>query len=149
MALFNKIKNIFKKPESKPKKAGRPLKKEKTTKKEIIKKETPQKVESTKKPLLKKRPGEIYRVLKEPHISEKATQFFDEGKYTFRVFPWANKIEIKKAINDLYGVRVKCVRIINIKAKARTLRGMEGKKRGYKKAVVTLEAGEKIEILPH
>src|SRR4030042_1648701 len=149
MALFKKIKNILKKPESKPKKAERPPKKEKTTKKEIIKKEAPPKAESVKKPPLKKRPGEIYKVLKEPHISEKATQFFDDGKYTFRIFPWANKIEVKKAINDLYGVRVKDVRIINIKAKTRTLRGMEGKKHGYKKAIVTLGSGEKIEILPH
>lgn len=145
MAIFNKIKNILK-PKKKPKKKEQPGKKIK--KEEKIKQATP-KIEPIKKVSPKRRAGEIYRVLKEPHISEKSTQLFDDGKYTFKVFPWANKIEIKKAVSDLYGVRVDNVRIINIKAKSRTLKGHEGKKRGYKKAIVTLEKGEKIEILPH
>ncbi|OGZ32930.1 MAG: 50S ribosomal protein L23 [Candidatus Portnoybacteria bacterium RBG_13_40_8] len=93
--------------------------------------------------------GEVYKILKEPHISEKSTDLSNDGKYTFRVFSRSNKVEIKKAINDLYGVRVKDVRIINIKPKSRTLRGLEGKRKGYKKAIITLEKGEKIEVLPH
>ena len=134
MALFDKIKNIFKKP------------KEETSKKEkIIKKEAV----PVKKALVKKRLGKVYNILKHPHISEKSTKLFDENKYTFRVFSWANKIEIKKAISDLYGVKVKSVKIINIKPKSRILKGLEGKKRGYKKAIVVLEKGEKIEIMPH
>ena len=139
MALFEKIKNIFKRSKKEV------PKKEKVKK---IKEEAP-KVAPVKKAPLKKRIGEVYRILKEPHISEKATKLFDEGKYTFRVFSWANKTEIKKAVEDLYGVRVKDVKIINIKSKSRTLRGLKGKKRGYKKAIVILEKGEKIEIMPH
>lgn len=131
MPLLNKFKNIFKKEKKAPKR------------KEVA-------IEpKIKKALPKKKAGEVYRILKEPHISEKSTDLFDQGKYTFRVFPWANKVEIKKAIGDLYGVRVKNVQIINIKPKSRILKGLEGKKRGYKKAIITLEAGEKIEILPH
>jgi len=140
MALFDKIKNIFKKP-----------KKKKIIKKEGVKKikEVVPKVAPVKKVPVKKRLGEVYNILKHPHISEKSTNLFDEEKYTFRVFSWANKTEIKKAISDLYGVKVKDVKIINIKPKSRVLRGLEGKKRGYKKAVVILQKGEKIEIMPH
>jgi large subunit ribosomal protein L23 len=140
MPLFNKIKNIFKK----EKKA----KKKKAEKKAAIKKESP-KVEPIRKAPPKKKIGEVYKILKEPHISEKSTDLSNDGKYTFRVFPWSNKVEIKKAISDLYGVRVKDVRVINIKPKSRILRGLEGKRKGYKKAIITLEKGEKIEVLPH
>jgi len=147
MALLSKIKNIFKKPEAKKikktsaasakrKQAGPPQ--SKGLGKEPIKKAVP-----------KKKLGEVYRILKEPHVSEKATQLYDENKYTFKIFPWANKIQVKNAVSDLYGVRVKDVKIINIKSKIRTLRGQKGKKHGYKKAIVALEEGEKIEILPH
>lgn len=141
MALFNKIKNIFKKREKK----STETKKEKPS----FVKAPEVKVEPVKKAPPKKKPGEVYRILREPHISEKATNLYDERKYTFKVFPWANKTQIKKAVSDLYGVNVREVKIINIKPKARTLRGLEGKKRGYKKAIIILEEGEKIEILPH
>lgn len=136
MGLFD----IFKK--KKPKKKKPPAKKEE------IKKEAP-KEKPLKKAPIKKKAGEAYKILKEPHISEKATQLSDERKYTFKIYPWANKIQIKKAISDLYGVRVKDVKIINIKPKKRVLRGIEGTKTGYKKAIVTLEEGYKIELLPH
>ena len=92
---------------------------------------------------------EVYRILKEPHISEKATQLSDKNKYTFKVYSGVNKIQIAKAIASLYGVKVKDVHIINIKSKKRILRGFEGRKAGYKKAIVTLEKGYKIELLPH
>jgi large subunit ribosomal protein L23 len=88
-------------------------------------------------------------LLKEPHISEKATDLSENGKYIFKVYPNANKSEIKKAIASLYGVAVKDVNIINIKTKKRIMRGRIGEKPGYKKAIITLERGHKIEILPH
>lgn len=129
--IINFFKNLFKK-----------------KKKPEIKKET-SKVEPVKKSPIKTKIGETYKILKEPHISEKATQLSDKNKYAFKVYPWANKEEIKKAIKDLYGVRVKDINIINIKPKTRTLRNIEGTKTGYKKAIVTLEQGDKIEIMPH
>ncbi|HUT96172.1 MAG TPA: 50S ribosomal protein L23 [Candidatus Paceibacterota bacterium] len=88
-------------------------------------------------------------LLKEPHISEKATNLSESGKYIFKVYPNANKSEIKKAIASLYGVVVKNVNIINIKTKRRIMKGRIGEKPGYKKAIITLEGGHKIEILPH
>lgn len=137
MKLFKKIinffKNLFKR---------KPKEKKAEVKKAVSKVEPVKKVASRKK-------GEIYRILKEPRVSEKATYLSDQGKYTFKVFSQANKIQIKRAITNLYGVRVKNVKIINIKPKKRILRGIEGTKGGYKKAIITLKQGEKIEILPH
>jgi large subunit ribosomal protein L23 len=137
MSLFGKIKSIIKKPAKKAKK----------DKIEIVKKTEIKK--PTSKPVSKKRNIEINKILKEPHVSEKSTQLSDDNKYTFNVYPWANKIQIKDAVKNLYGVEIKEVNIINIKAKKRSLQGREGKKHGYKKAIVTLEKGHKIELLPH
>lgn len=143
MALFEKIKSIFKKSEEKPVEKIKPIEGEK------VKKQIP-KTEPRKKPVPKKRDlREIYKILKEPHISEKSTQLTDKRKYTFKVYKQANKIQIQKAISNLYGVKAENVNIIKIKPKKRTLRGMEGRKTGYKKAIVTLKEGDKIEILPH
>jgi large subunit ribosomal protein L23 len=105
--------------------------------------------EPIKRPPLKKKEGLAFKLLKEPHISEKATNLSEKGKYVFKVFPQANKSEIKRAVENIYGVAVKRVSIIRIKTKKRILRGHEGKKSGYKKAIVSLEKGHKIEILPH
>ncbi len=93
--------------------------------------------------------GEAYKILKEPHVSEKATILTEQNKYIFKVYPDANKIETKKAVENLYGVRVKNVNMINIPKKRKVVRGIKGTKSGYKKAIVTLEKGYKIELLPH
>lgn len=118
----------------------------KKAKKEI--KKEPVKAEPIKRAPAKTK-GVGFKLLKEPHISEKATILSEKGKYVFKIYSQTNKSEIKKAIANLYGVAVKDVNIINIKTKKRLLRGKEGKKHGYKKAIVTLERGHKIEILPH
>jgi len=137
MGLFKKLISIFKpkKPAKKPVKKPIPKPKEK--------------VEVVKRPPVKKKDlREVYKILKEPHISEKATVLTDQNKYVFKIMPRANKVETKKAVENLYGVRVKDVNIINVHRKRRVLRGIEGFKTGYKKAIVTLEEGEKIEIVP-
>jgi len=89
-----------------------------------------------------------YSVLKEPHITEKATFLEKENKYVFKVYPRSNKIEIKKAVEGLYGVSVSEVNIINVSPKKRRLGRTEGWKKGYKKAIVKLKEGQKIELLP-
>ncbi len=142
MALFEKLKSLFKK---KPKKKPTPEPKPKA---EVAKPEI--KKPAVKKPSIKKKVlRDAYKILKEPHISEKATVLTDQNKYIFKIFPKANKIETKKAIEGLYRVKVKNVNIINVHRKRRVLRGVEGFKTGYKKAIITLEKGEKIEIMPH
>ncbi len=94
--------------------------------------------------------SDAYKILKEPHITEKASDAESGNQYIFKVFPSANKIEIKKAVRDLFGVSVLGVNIINIHQKRKRFAGRRsgGYKEGYKKAIVTLREGHKIEILP-
>jgi len=89
-----------------------------------------------------------YRVLETPHVTEKATALTEEDKYVFKVLPRTNKIEIKKAVEDLYGVDVINVRIINVPKRRRRLGKQKGWRKGYKKAIVKIKKGQKIEILP-
>jgi len=148
MSFFNKIKSIV----GGPKKQEKPKKKTVRPEKETKSKETIKETQKTEpiKPVSKKKDLKgIYRVLREPHVSEKSTYLSDQNKYVFKIFKTANKIQVKNAVTNLYGVRVKNVNIINEKSKSRKLKNILGQKPGYKKAIVTLERGYKIEILPH
>ncbi len=87
-------------------------------------------------------------VLRFPHISEKATKLAKENQYVFNVYKQANKTEIKKAIEGLYGVDVLSVKVINIPKRRRRLGRITGWKKGYKKAIVKIKKGQKIEIIP-
>lgn len=87
-------------------------------------------------------------ILKSLHITEKATDLVKKNQYVFRVVPKANKTEIKKAIESLYGVDVLNVKIINIPKKQRRLGKQIGWRKGYKKTIVKIKEGQKIEVLP-
>lgn len=138
--------NIFKKKKPEGKKPG---------KKKVEKKEKPEKEAKTEKPVEKKSPkpkkivkvGEAYKILKEPHVTEKATDLTKKNQYIFKVFPRANKTEVKKAIEDVFGVKVISVRIINVPKKKRRLGKWEGVRSGYKKAIVKTKKGQKIDLL--
>lgn len=80
-------------------------------------------------------------IIKQLHITEKA----QDNKYVFKVAQKANKSKVKKAIEKKYKVDIIKVNIINASPKPRILRGIRGQKKGYKKAVVTLKHGQKIE----
>ena len=82
-----------------------------------------------------------------PHVTEKSARAGESGTYTFKVAKNANKPEVKKAVEELYGVRVDAVHIIHIPSKRRFSRGRAGMAKGYKKALVTLAEGEKIEVV--
>ena len=87
-----------------------------------------------------------YRVLMKPLVSEKASIMGAESKYFFAVERSANKIEIAKAIKQVYGIKPVNVNIINMKGKnVRTGRTL-GKRKNWKKAIVTLPKGESIKI---
>jgi len=92
-----------------------------------------------------------YKLIKSSHITEKATDLSSLNKYVFKVSFDANKTEIKKAIEKMYNVKVEKVNIIHIPGKKRRLGRIEGwrkgLKRGFKKAIVTLRKGDKIEVL--
>lgn len=85
-------------------------------------------------------------IISSPHITEKTTIFAEKNVYAFKVSPRANKIMIKKAIKELYGFDPRKVGIINIPSKVRSARGKKGVKSGYKKAMVYLNKGDKIEL---
>jgi len=92
--------------------------------------------------------GEAYRILKTPQVTEKATDLVKKNQYVFKVYSRANKNEVKKAIESVYGVDVISVRIINVPAKRRRLGRQRGWRKGYKKAIVKIKTGQKIEVLP-
>jgi large subunit ribosomal protein L23 len=89
-----------------------------------------------------------YRILKTPQVTEKATDLVKKNQYVFKVYSRVNKVEIKKAIEDLYGVDVVSVKIINVPKKRRRLGRISGWRKGYKKAIVKIKEGQKIEVLP-
>ncbi|HIQ54277.1 MULTISPECIES: 50S ribosomal protein L23 [Pseudomonadaceae] len=89
----------------------------------------------------------IFKVLLGPHVSEKATVLADgQNQFVFKVDTTATKLEIKKAVEQLFNVKVKAVSTLNVKGKTkRTVRGL-GKRNDWKKAYVSLEAGQDIDF---
>jgi len=87
-------------------------------------------------------------LIKHAWITEKSTDLSGLRKYVFIVDRKANKSEIKKAIESIYKVKVSDVNIINTKGKQKRLGRSLGKTSAFKKAVVTLKEGEKIDIVP-
>jgi large subunit ribosomal protein L23 len=87
-----------------------------------------------------------YKILVEPWITEEATKIAELNKYIFIVSSGAGKKQIKKAIEDLYNVQVISVNTINIPRKKRMRGRTVGWKSGYKKAIVGLKEGDKIEF---
>lgn len=81
-----------------------------------------------------------------PVISEKAYKGIEQSKYTFKVHPEANKVEIRNAVEKLFNVKVVKVNVINVKPKKKRLGKFEGKTSSWKKAIVTLREGDKIEF---
>ena len=87
-----------------------------------------------------------YLVIKRPIVSEKTTKLSEERKYTFEVDRNANKIQIKQAIEELFGVKVEKVNVINGVAKAKKVGQHAGFTPKVTKAIVTLKVGNKIDI---
>ena len=87
-----------------------------------------------------------YKTIEKPIVTERAVDLSHQGRYVFKVFPRANKVQIARAIEKLYGVKVMDVKIINVIAKKRQVGRFQGFKSGYKKAIVSLEKGQTIEI---
>jgi len=87
-----------------------------------------------------------FRVLVKPLITEKATELSAHNQYAFVVSTSANKIEVAKAIQAVYGVKPTGVNIISMKGKAVTRGRIKGQRKDWKKAIVTLKKGENIKI---
>lgn len=91
--------------------------------------------------------GFSFEAVSEPHISEKSTYLSEKNQYIFKVLPGYNKNEIKKTVEGIYGVNVLSVNLVKIPAKKRRLGKTQGFRKSYKKAIVKIREGQKIEIL--
>ncbi len=90
---------------------------------------------------------DLYAVIKRPLITEKSTIVRDEGnQYIFEVDRRANKVEVRKAIETIFKVKVLDVRTMNILGKKKRQGRTVGKKSDWKKAVVTVAPGQAIEV---
>ena len=85
-------------------------------------------------------------VLLAPVVSEKSYALLDQNKYTFKVAPSANKTEIKIAVEKVFGVKVTSVNTLNQAGKTRRTRFGLGKRADYKRAIVTVAEGQRIDI---
>ncbi|HOX30153.1 MAG TPA: 50S ribosomal protein L23 [Candidatus Paceibacterota bacterium] len=90
----------------------------------------------------------VYRIIRNPHITEKATRLAEINQYVFKVFDNINKDMIKKAVEDYYGVKVVAVRMVNIHSRKKRRGKGVAIKQGYKKAIVAVAKGQTIEVLP-
>jgi large subunit ribosomal protein L23 len=147
MALLDFLKNKedaekSKKGAKKPAKTSVAKPEAKNTEKKAVKEDAPAKTSTTIKA------GKFsYEAIKQPHISEKASFLSEKDQYIFEVSPNYNKTEIRKSVEGIYGVDVLSVNVVKIPAKKRRLGKTEGFRKAYKKAIVKIKEGQKIEIL--
>jgi large subunit ribosomal protein L23 len=90
--------------------------------------------------------NKYYDIIKAPIITEQSTQLIEsQNRYTFKVDKKANKVEIKKAIEAIFSVNVLSVNTVNVLPKFKRMGKYEGYKSAYKKAVVKIAEGQKID----
>jgi|TARA_B110001454_G_C12686607_1_gene420433 large subunit ribosomal protein L23 len=87
-----------------------------------------------------------YQILLKPIVTEKSSLGSEYNQVTFQVRNIATKKEIKEAVENLFKVKVKKVNTLIVKGKRKTFRGTLGRRSDYKKAFVTLEDGQSIDI---
>lgn len=85
-------------------------------------------------------------VLIRPVISEKSTALMENNKYTFLVPLKANKVEVRKAVESIFKVKVETVNTVTVLGKTKRMGKTQGKRSDYKKAIVKLAPGERIEF---
>ena len=90
--------------------------------------------------------AEHYDVIRKPIITEKATMASENNAVVFEVAIGANKPQIKEAVESLFGVKVKAVNTSITKGKSKRFRGQLGTRKDVKKAYVTLEEGNTIDV---
>lgn len=87
------------------------------------------------------------KIIIRPVLSEKALRLREYNQYVFQVAKNANKIDIKRAVEELFKVKVEKVRTMNVRGRPRRMGLFEGRTASWKKAIVTLKEGERIEGL--
>ncbi|MCD5384995.1 MAG: 50S ribosomal protein L23 [Candidatus Pacebacteria bacterium] len=118
------------------------------TKKEKLKKEEVKKelVVKKKAKSLKVIDPIAWRILDKPYVSEKATELEKENRYTFRVIDGSSKLQIKRAVEEIYGVGVISVNTVSVPRKKKKMGKFKGWRKSFKKAIVQIKEGEKISI---
>lgn len=90
----------------------------------------------------------LLQIILSPHISEKATMAAEKNnEHVFHVAECASKPEIKDAIEFLFNTKVKAVRVVSVRTKQKLFRGIEGKRKGWKKAYITLHSDQKLDLI--
>jgi large subunit ribosomal protein L23 len=87
-----------------------------------------------------------YEVLRRPVVTEKNSDLMAHNKYVFEVMKGANKAQIKKAVEKAFKVTVVSINVITVPGKPRGFGRMKGQRPDWKKAIVTLKTGDKIQI---
>ena len=87
-----------------------------------------------------------YGVVLSPVVTEKSTRGSEHNQVTFRVTLTASKPEIKAAVEQLFKVKVTAVNTLRVKGKKKLFRGRPGRRSDYKKAIVTLAEGQRIDV---
>lgn len=89
----------------------------------------------------------LLKIILSPHLSEKANIATQEhNQYVFEVCKSATKPEIKEAVENLFKTKVELVRVVNVKKKPKRFGSIQGHSKAWKKAYVTLQAGQQIEF---
>jgi large subunit ribosomal protein L23 len=86
------------------------------------------------------------QTIKKPWVTEKATALGTQNKYVFLLRAGATKNEVKKAVQERYHVDVTAVNVVNRPPKVKRFRGRKNLRGGYRKAIVTIKQGQKIEV---
>jgi len=161
MGIFNRWTSKKENDEAKEKRAASVIKNAQEINKEEVKVKTEEKEEKVDKKEVKKKTAKTvkaestgkdvivqnaHKVLMHPLVTEKSAHFQSNGVYVFEVFPSTTKPEIKKAVQALYKVKVTGIRIVNLKGKQVRFGRVEGKRKARKKAMVTLQKGQVIEL---
>jgi large subunit ribosomal protein L23 len=89
---------------------------------------------------------QMYDIVRAPVITEKATIVSEHNQVIFRVPLTADKREVKAAVEGLFNVKVTAVNTIRVMGKVKRVRGRPGRRSDYKKAVVTLREGQRIDV---
>lgn len=101
----------------------------------------------TRGPLAKEGATDAYRILLQPLFTEKSDRLQAQAKYSFLVALHASKVEILRAVRELYGVKPTSVRVIKIHGKNVHFGRTSGKEKDQKKAIITLKQGETLTVL--
>lgn len=86
------------------------------------------------------------QILLAPVVSEKSYSLIEQNKYSFRVHPKAHKTQVRQAVEQLFDVKVEGVNVVKVRPKPKRRGAHRGVKPGWKKAIVQLRQGDKIEI---